>query len=514
MPEFRSPAINYIWPTISDSVGPSAEIAVKFSIDIDQSMVNTDTELNKHVLLIRTDTDATTSLSFKSYSDKILRMVPSGTTLEPSGRYQMTVYDSIKSVGGRKLLSAKTWYFIVAGVSVGGVELSDPGDETTHDTTPVFSWVAAALSGSYSSSGFHLQVDTTLNFASPDWETTTTSTSAQPTTAQIISGTTYYWRVRAYTNLATGGWSDIRSFYYGADPTPTIDTRTSYPEAKEFYVEDFYPTDETTNLSAFPTIWVEFNTAPSAGILTSPGDLVTITRVAVDGDPRVTATSLGLTLSLSGTRLYVASTDTYAANRRYTITLSKNLMSTGGHSIGSDQRFFFTSNYYPLYAGSIGIRDRIGPYVDDVSEDTINLHIYKQSLQANYALARQYYRNTTDGPTLTNVAAWNASNTPFAVVGYVEAKAAASILSLKMFSMLSDADRTRAFPDYRESGPGGGILEQMRLMIKGLEDEAARYWAEINSGRVLLETVVKSENWNPRYDRWDMSTRGKRRTKL
>lgn len=517
MPEFRNPSINYVYPTISDNVGPSAEITVRFSIDIDQALVNTDTELNKHVTLLRTDTDTINQVAYRSYSDKTLRFVPSGITLEPSGRYQITVYDTIKSVGGRPLLSAKTWYFEVGGVSVGGVSLVAPSNESTVTQIPVFTWNEASYSGSYTLSGYHIQVDTTLNFASPDWDTTVSGLTVTPAASAFASGATYYWRVRGYTDLASGGWSTPWSFYYGLILPPSLDTRTAYPEAREFYITDYEPANQTSNLSALPAIKVYFNVAPSAGVLTAGSGLVTVTRYAVDYDPEIAETSLTPTLSISGTTLNISlAAAGYQVNRRYVVYICNDLMSTGGYTLPSDQKFFFTSKYQPMYAGTVGVRDKIGPYVDDVSDDLINFHIYKQSLRANNAILRQYYGYSFDdgGPTKTTVMALATSNPPENAVFFVEAAAAASVLRLKFFKELKDADRTKAFPDYRESGPGGSMLSELRQMIKALEGEAQTYWSEINTGRAYQVSVVKSEDWMPQYERYDYSRRGHRRTQL
>jgi len=67
-------------------------------------------------------------------------------------------------------------------------------------------------------------------------------------------------------------------------------------------------------------------------------------------------------------------------NRRYTITLTQDIQSEDGDTLASIVKYYFTSKYKPLYTSSLIVRSKIGPFLLDVPEDTINLAIYRESL--------------------------------------------------------------------------------------------------------------------------------------
>src|SRR5678815_2490442 len=65
------------------------------------------------------------------------------------------------------------------------------------------------------------------------------------------------------------------------------------------------------------------------------------------------------------------------------ITLSEDIADVDGVTLGSEQIFYFTTIYTPLYSSVRKVRLEIGAYITNVVDDTINLAIFEASLEAD-----------------------------------------------------------------------------------------------------------------------------------
>lgn len=65
------------------------------------------------------------------------------------------------------------------------------------------------------------------------------------------------------------------------------------------------------------------------------------------------------------------------------LTLDRSIAALDGATLGEDYTAYFTTTYNPLYASVRQVRLEIGPFVTDVTDDTINLAIFEASLEAN-----------------------------------------------------------------------------------------------------------------------------------
>jgi len=66
-------------------------------------------------------------------------------------------------------------------------------------------------------------------------------------------------------------------------------------------------------------------------------------------------------------------------NRRYTIRISPFVKSEDGDLLNVALEYFFTTRYAPLYCSTTVIRSRIGPFIFDIPDDTINFVIHEIS---------------------------------------------------------------------------------------------------------------------------------------
>lgn len=70
------------------------------------------------------------------------------------------------------------------------------------------------------------------------------------------------------------------------------------------------------------------------------------------------------------------------SNMLVVITLSKDIKNVAGFTLGTDQEFFFTTTYDPLYSSVRKVRLEVGAFLKEISDDTINLAIFEASLMA------------------------------------------------------------------------------------------------------------------------------------
>ncbi|MDI7277115.1 MAG: C25 family cysteine peptidase, partial [Anaerolineae bacterium] len=87
--------------------------------------------------------------------------------------------------------------------------LSPADGNTTADTTPTFTWQAAAGATDY-----RVQVDPDPDFPAPIVDETAEATSYTPASALALG--TYFWRVRGESSCGSGGWSVVRSLTISA----------------------------------------------------------------------------------------------------------------------------------------------------------------------------------------------------------------------------------------------------------------------------------------------------------
>lgn len=176
------------------------------------------------------------------------------------------------------------------------------------------------------------------------------------------------------------------------DPVTTTESISS----STFTVSSVNPDDESSNYTVAGTeafdIVVEFSSAIDDATVVDGTDISVFTE-SVTGETDVIA---------SGELLYTSSVDestltiTVGANQIYennliTVTLDSTIAGTNNVSLGSDYSFWFTTTYNPMYCTLRQTRMRIGAFIADVSDDTVNLAIHMASKETSYLTW-----NTTD----------------------------------------------------------------------------------------------------------------------
>ncbi|MCQ2285788.1 MAG: T9SS type A sorting domain-containing protein [Bacteroidales bacterium] len=118
-------------------------------------------------------------------------------------------------------VDTSNWSLIWSFTTPGNVTLSSPVNNTSiSDLATYLYWNTISGSNNYT-----VEIDTSNNFTSPVYQTTTTSNDYSYF-SNFHFGTTYYWRVRANNNVDTSNWSPVWSF-----STPSAVT-LDYPSDK------------------------------------------------------------------------------------------------------------------------------------------------------------------------------------------------------------------------------------------------------------------------------------------
>ncbi len=102
----------------------------------------------------------------------------------------------------------------------GAPSLSSPANGATVSTTSItFSWTTPTGSPTQ----YQLQVSTSSSFSSTLYDSSTITVTSWTLSGFPNTGTTYYWRVRAYNSSGWGPWSGTSSFVNGTVPAaPTL----------------------------------------------------------------------------------------------------------------------------------------------------------------------------------------------------------------------------------------------------------------------------------------------------
>jgi hypothetical protein len=215
---------------------------------------------------------------------------------------------------------------------------------------------------------------------------------------------------------------------------------------------------------------VTFNQPVASGLAISQ-DWITFEVQPVDGDPStVTALPSGSLTNVNGDTLtwtpstYGANNYDWRSNNEITVTVSEDVVSSSGTTLGNQFRFMFTTLYRPYYCTVPRIRAVIGSFIREIPDDTIARNIYLNSLEA-YNIANTIYSQYL----------WGIDSPTFAAKMWVCCKTQYDLLYAKLLDMAS-------------SGPG---------MIKRLGDFTIQESTEIQAGvkGALQKSLDCSNAW-------------------
>lgn len=499
------PSVVQFSPTLSDSnVPPRPDIWVRFSTEIDPTTINTDVLLNQVTLLIEEASATSISVTFVSYEDRVLTFRPV-RDLSPGKVYQMTVLGKIPTPVGRTLQLDRTWTFQIAPSVVGTASLLTPADSTAVAVNPLFTWTSVTVS----STGllqYLIEVDQTLEFSSISsrgWSTLTTATSALPGPA-LTPGNTYFWRVTAVlTNLAGSVWgasTDPWAFYIGTFLQPSKSTEVLYPDANGFLIKFTSFLNGLSNQSNWPSLQFDFSTVPDSGTINT--DTVSFIKRAVDGDPTRIGGTVLYTWTLSGTLLTIFPQEPIFQNTRYTITF-RSIFSTGGVEISTTQ-YYFTSRYSPLYLGLEVLRANYPQFLMGYSDDFLNFHIYRSSLDVNRHYIRVFNPGWINAPSETTVRNQNVPTIAWGMERWVELDAGRRVLTEVLHDFLATSGRMRRLGNYEEENRAE-VIRYLQAEIRRITQESTYWIAEFSKKRARPRTVRKDEYYPRWREGFDMS---------
>jgi hypothetical protein len=501
------PAIRQFAPTQADQNVPSSpQISARFSTDINQALVDTDDSLNQYVILLEEVSGVRYPVSYLSYDQQTLTFVPQ-SPLRAGYRYMVTILGTIPSPAGRTMGRDRSWVFQVSTANLSPVVLVSPSDMVSVAQTPTFEWEPAAGTAPTGTSVllYNVEVDVTPEFASVGaygWSTQTSGTTATPS-APLASGTTFWWRVTAGYVPVTGdtAWgpvSDYNSFYLGTFVVPDRGSRVILPP-QGFDLCHSSIANGSTNLQAWPPLVFDFTGQIDPTSVTSGS--VFLIRRQVDDEPQTYPTPVNISCTVNGNTLTVVPTDQLFNNGRYTIYI-EGLKSLAG-DWSRDIKFYFTSWYFPLYVGVATVRSQFGRYLESYSDDFINFHIFRVSLDVNRYWIRAFNPGVLGGPPEQMVRGQMFTLT-WAMERWTEIESCYRILKQVYLDRLTDAGRMQKLGDYAQQTESR-LLDSLQTELKRLQQEANLWVAEFSRKRARVRTGRKSEFHSIWMDRYDMS---------
>jgi len=502
------PEITYRHPTLQSGPQSSTQPSITFDWNTDMVSTQFSNDAQRAVNILLVDEAAstifdTTFVSYTAASRRVVVQPSSGNLLEPNKTYRVLVKSKLQSTDGRKSFNEYHWTFTTASGSVtANITLYSPGDSTIQSVGPTLTWSTVSFTGSASGGtvNYLVQVANRFDFATLDYSTTTTATSALPNHTYVDS-TTYFWRVLPYTVGATGNWSDTWSYYYGRAFDADVSTRQFLPDADIFGVKKLGFKSGDSNRSSFPpSLKITFFSTPASDY----ASYIEVWQKSVLPRNDVAAsyleTAVTGTWSIDGSAITFTPTGSIANNTRYEIKLLPEMKNTAGYELAEEYSFWFTGKYSPFYVSPRVIRARFLGAEQKVPDDLINFYIHQASLEANarywgYTQSLNFIGDSLLETTVRD----NANLVSYGVLKWVEAAAAYKILKAILFEHLRDIGRSERLGDSLVSLTADfvkGIDKALDLVKEELEE-----WQNYLAPSEIPVTTPMSYRWSP--GSWD-----------
>ncbi|MCK8604329.1 CAP domain-containing protein [Desulfoferrobacter suflitae] len=221
----------------------------------------------------------------------------------------------------------------------GAPSLSSPANGATVSTTSItFSWTTPTGSPTQ----YQLQVSTSSSFSSTVYDSSAITDTSWTLSGFPNTGTTYYWRVRAYNSSGWGPWSGTRSFINGSSTSVPGAPSLSSP-ANGATVSTTSITFSWTTPTGSPTQYqLQVSTSSSFSSTLYDSSTITVTSWTLSGFPntgttyywRVRAYNSSGWGPWSGTSSFVNGT----------VPAAPTLVSPANHAVLSDPSVTFTWN--------------------------------------------------------------------------------------------------------------------------------------------------------------------------
>jgi hypothetical protein len=167
------------------------------------------------------------------------------------------------------------------------------------------------------------------------------------------------------------------------DPTTTTSTTST-----TFSVSSTYPEDETSHLTILPgdfNITATFNKDIDSSSVVS-GVAISVYSESVTGETDIPASGvLSISHSVSGSELTITvASGQLMQNNLVTVTLDSSITATDGTTLDDDYEFWFTTAYYPMYCTLRMTKVRVGAFINELKDDTVNLALFMASKESDY----------------------------------------------------------------------------------------------------------------------------------
>ena len=478
--------VDYSPVNVSNSLSP--EIYCKFNVKLRSDVFSTE-GVNRYFSLFDESSKTLISLTFmrSEQEGKALRFYPNAD-LETNRTYTLNISVELPSKDNRKCDTGNTFSFTTKGSYIKAPVLLSPGYDAI-TPYPDFAWSIPAVSGTLSGSlVYELQICSNERFSE------STGEFQYGPSAFVVSGNVYstdledthnyYWRVRAASlsgsSMDYGDWSGVSKFYLGS---------SSYTETQDFTLMN--KVADTVTFGAVSNTEVisvngDSNVAswPDLSIRTNLEVSMSLKRRSIDGYPdgywrEVAGETIQITGSVAGYVFDPAAS--IIPNHLYKLEISSSGVVT--HTL------IFSSRYTPLYASIYQVRNQLGDYIADMSDDEIYLNIMRVSLTAN----RHYYIYNPGiapyyAPLESAIRNLVIANVPYAMGMWVEAESCARILSAKSTSMAYEFGHTSRLADFSEDNDVE-LLKTLRTIASNFRKDAEKWLAEFSKKRIPLLAV-------------------------
>ncbi|HYT42693.1 MAG TPA: Ig-like domain-containing protein, partial [Methylomirabilota bacterium] len=367
----------------------------------------------------------------------------------------------------------RVWSFTVDvdNSSLGQVQLLSPGDTTGVAFSPPLCFQTLVSTGNIT---YDIQLDTSFLFGSPIWETQVTvsgSTGGELCVSigiPLTNRVEYYWRVFAFTASTTGNFSDLRSFYLGDSVSASPDSVLVYDPSPFFRLTGFVPDNGTTNQSSHPTIIATFS-QPISGMSINT-NTVQVFVAPVDGRTAIpTFQDLNATYTVVDNQILISPSTLIQPNQRYTIVLNPPIESIFGTFFNETFNSYYTSFYKPIYGALIGVRSRLGGFINTVSDDEILFFLWRASLHVNELLATRVFR-VRDRISYDELINYDPPFKTWGQEQYAELYATAHLIESFYYDLLQEGGRRTALSVF-ETELQVSILSEIRERLKEVRKE-------------------------------------------
>lgn len=517
------PIITHVNPSLENpALNTYPEIELHFTTSMIADSLNTDVQVNKVIRFFEEGTDTEIALEYVSYDDtlKVLKVTPV-TALTAGSVYTVLIQslrDGFLSFGGRPLGADRTFKFSVSSWSLPVLSPIYPGNGDTVNLHPSFKVYVPPFSAPTGNVvTLEVVASETSYFTEPLlWEGSLTASgnTLHSITAfpAFDSNKTYYWKARLKGSLLySSPWTKIQNYYFGESAVIFEDSKRHDDDNTRFYITSTGFEDGLANQASWPELTFTFSKAlPTTGSSFDASYFLATYESADGSIPQALAGTWSIDDEYT---VRFTPSNSIASNVRYRFYIKGTLKDNEGYSLAENTtEYYFSGKYTPLYALPIQLRSSFGSLVEDVSDDLLCMHLYRASLDANFRARLQPFVSIDPyifftGPVLGELRT-AAYESIYAVHMWVITKATISVLNLKLYETIPNADGKLQIGDFSQNMISSSVLKFIGDKIKSLEKQLHEYEAIFSRRAVRPRAPIKASSYpSDVYPIFDMGFR-------